>query len=97
MRKINFHLSSNNVLNQIRAYSPSPGAWFIYKNERIKILSATQSTKSGKPSTVLTDKFELACKEGSISPKILQREGKKSMQINDFLRGFTFSKFDHLN
>jgi len=97
MRKINFKLSSNQVINQIRAYSPKPGAWFIYKKERIKIISASIQNIKGIPATIISNKFELGCLDGSISPLYLQREGKKIMHIEDFLRGFSFKVGDSIN
>ena len=39
----------------------------------------------------------IACKDGAILPILIQREGKKVVNLNDFLRGFTFSIKDKLN
>ena len=97
MRKINFNLSTREVLNQIRAYATNPGAWFFYNNERIKIISASIQSNKGNPSTILNKQFELGCLDGSILPSYLQREGKKIMYIEDFLRGFSFTVGDSLN
>ena len=97
MRKINFNLSTREVLNQIRAYATNPGAWFFYNNEQIKIISASIQNNKGHPSTILNKKFELGCLDGSILPSYLQREGKKIMYIEDFLRGFSFTVGDSLN
>ena len=97
IRKINFKLSTRDVLNQIRAYSPQPGAWFFYKNERIKIIYASVSNNKGISATILSDKFELGCLDGSILPEYLQREGKNVMHIENFLRGFFFTVGDFLN
>ena len=97
MRKINFNLSTREVLNQIRAYATNPGAWFFYNNERIKIISASIQNTKGNPSTILNKQFELGCLDGSILPSYLQREGKKIMYIEDFLRGFSFKVGDSLN
>ena len=97
MRKINFNLSTREVLNQIRAYATNPGAWFFYNNERIKIISASIQSNKGNPSTILNKQFELGCLDGSILPSCLQREGKKIMYIEDFLRGFSFTVGDSLN
>ena len=35
-------------------------------------------------------KFHIGCKDGKICPEIIQREGKKPMCLDDFLRGFDF-------
>ena len=97
MRKINFNLSAREVLNQILAYSEKPGAWFFYNNERIKIISASIQNNKGKPSTILNKQFELGCLDGSILQSYLQKEGKKIIYIDDFLRGFSFTVGDSLN
>ena len=97
IRKINFNNSSFKVINQIRAFSPKPAAWFTYNKERIKIISALKKDKKGIPGTILNDKFELGLSDGCIAPIFLQREGKKIMHIDDFLRGFLFKVGNKLN
>ena len=92
-----FNISINEVINQIRAYSPKPSAWFTYKKERIKIISAIRDNKTGAPGTILSDKFELGCIDGCVAPLYLQREGKKIIHIDDFVRGFSFKIGNKLN
>ena len=96
-RKINFYNSSDSVLNHIRAHGPKPGSWFTYKGERIKIIKAKKINESGESSTILNKDFMIACKDGAIFPMLIQREGKKVVSLDDFLRGFTFSIHDKLN
>jgi len=96
-RKINFYNSVDDVFNHIRAHGPKPGSWFTYKGERIKIIKAKKTNQSGKTSTILNKDFTIACKEGAILPLLIQREGKKVVSLEDFLRGFTFSVQDKLN
>ena len=96
-RKINFYNSADNVYNHIRAHGPKPGSWFTYKGERIKIIKAKKINKSGESSTILNKDFTIACKDGAISPLLIQREGKKIVSLDDFLRGFTFVIQDKLN
>ena len=91
MTKINFSENVTNVFNQIRAFSPKPGAWFLYQNERIKIISCSKIINNSIASTIINERFHIGCKGGAIAPIIIQREGKKSMEIDDFLRGFQFS------
>ena len=97
MTKINFNSTSTKVFNQIRAYSPNPGAWFSYKNERIKILSASITDTKSKPDIIASEKFELGCLDKCILPTYIQREGKKVMTIEDFIRGLSFTVGDHIN
>ena len=96
-RKIDFNNSSNDVYNHIRAHGPKPGSWFTYKGERIKIIKAKKINELGESSTILNKEFMIACKDGAILPLLIQREGKKVVSLDDFLRGFTFSIQDELN
>ena len=96
-RKINFYNSSDDVYNHIRAHGPKPGSWFTYKGERIKIIKAKKTKESGQSSTILNKDFIIGCKDGGIIPLLIQREGKKTVNLDDFLRGFTFSVQDKLN
>ena len=96
-RKINFYNSTDDVFNHIRAHGPKPGSWFTYKGERIKIIKAKKINELGESSTILNKDFMIACKDGAILPMIIQREGKKVVSLNDFVRGFTFSIYDKLN
>ena len=96
-RKINFYNSTDDVFNHIRAHGPKPGSWFTYKGERIKIIKAKKINELGESSTILNKDFIIACKDGAILPEFIQREGKKVVSLDDFLRGFTFSIQDKLN
>ena len=96
-RKINFYNSTDDVFNHIRAHGPKPGSWFTYKGERIKIIKAKKFNELGESSTILNKDFMIACKDGAILPEFIQREGKKVVSLDDFLRGFTFSIQDKLN
>ena len=96
-RKINFNNSADDVFNHIRAHGPKPGSWFTYKGERIKIIKAKKTNQLGESSTILDKDFTIACREGAILPLFIQREGKKVVTLEDFLRGFTFSVHDKLN
>ena len=94
--QINFFQPTHNVYNKIRAFSPKPGAGFEYNNERFKILSCLVSEEKGESSTILNKNFTLGCLDKSIQPLIIQREGKKTMRIEDFIRGFKFSINDKI-
>ncbi|MDF3047055.1 MAG: fmt [Candidatus Midichloriaceae bacterium] len=93
--KINFNQEARLVGAQIRAFSPRPGAYFNYNGETIKIIECevdqTISTK-GKPGTILDDDLHIACASGVIRPTLLQREGRKMLYTDAFLRGFKIAK-----
>ena len=95
--KINFYYNSLEVYNKIRAFSPKPGAWFTYKNERIKILSCSIESNKGTSSVILSKDFIIGCNDQSIKPIIVQREGKNIMNIEEFLKGFSFNVGEKVN
>ena len=47
--KINWNKNGKDVLRQIKAFNPTPGAWFTVNNERIKIFDADISSSKNKP------------------------------------------------
>ena len=97
MTQINFNENVKNVFNKIRAFSPKPGAWFLFNNERIKIISCKKTIEKSIPSKIINEHFHIGCNDGIIVPIVIQREGKKPMEINEFLRGFTFSVGQTIN
>ena len=90
-RKINFNNEVNTVYNQIRAFAPKPSAWFILNNERINIIKCSMKICYAEVSTIINDQFHIGCRNGKIIPQIIQRQGKKSMKIEEFLKGFNFN------
>ena len=95
--KINWETSANQILRVINASNPSPGAWFEYKGERIKIFEAQKIDKVGNPGIILDSELTISCGDNSIQPIQLQRAGKKILNINDFLLGFKFSVGEKIN
>ena len=51
--KIHWKIDAKKVLAHIHGLSPSPGAWFEFEGERLKILRAKISSENGKPGYVL--------------------------------------------
>ena len=90
MRKLDFHQTIEVIHNKIRAFAPKPSAWFFYNNERLMIIEADFIQGDYQPSTVINNLFHIGCKNGKMCPKIIQREGKKPMKLEEFLRGFVF-------
>jgi methionyl-tRNA formyltransferase len=90
MRMLDFNNEVQTVYNKIRAFSPQPSAWFLLNNERIKIIKSSLIEGEFEVAVILNAQFHIGCKNGKICPEILQREGKKPMQIEAFLRGFEF-------
>jgi methionyl-tRNA formyltransferase len=93
---IDFTKSADEVVNHIRGLSPFPGAWFSiagpHGDERVKVLRAVPEAGSGAPGTVLDGDLTIACGEGAVRLKELQRAGKKAVLAPEFLRGFKLER-----
>jgi methionyl-tRNA formyltransferase len=91
--KINWDEKALNIIGKINGLYPTPGAFFIFKGERYKILRAEISHGIGKNGEVLSNKLEIAC-GGNQSIKIIeiQREGKKPQKVSEFMLGSQISK-----
>jgi methionyl-tRNA formyltransferase len=97
--RINWNRTAQEVHNQIRAFSPIPGAWCQLQLDgrmrRLKILQASPvdldpSQSSCSPGTIVIcskDEFVIACKSGGV--KILQAQlaGKRPLATSDLLSG----------
>ncbi len=92
--EIDWSLPGVEIVNFIRGLSPYPGAWTIINNRVYKIfkVSLVHKRGEGNPGTFDTDdKSYLHFQSGDYMIQIeeLQPEGKKKMNIEEFLRGNT--------
>lgn len=71
----------------IRGLSPHPGAWCEVAGERVKLLASRLAEGQGAPGEVLGG-LRIACGSGAVEVTLAQREGKRAMAPEDFLRGF---------
>ena len=94
--KILWNEHANKILGKINGLYPSPGAWFLHKSERYKILKAEISNAKGQPGLILNENFEVGCKDFSIKILEIQREGKKAQKIKEFLLGTQIKKGTNL-
>jgi methionyl-tRNA formyltransferase len=91
--RIDWNRPARDIERQIRAFAPTPGAWFEVKGERIKLLEAAVGTDAaGKPGEVLDACLNIACEGGYIRPLKVQRAGRAVMAPGDLLRGFAIPK-----
>jgi methionyl-tRNA formyltransferase len=91
---INWDLSAAEISRKVRALSPAPGCFGIYKKERIKIWEAraesTPSDTGNLPGTLLAltkNGLEVACGEGDLVITRLQLPNKKPMSLPDIMNG----------
>ncbi len=93
--KIDWNKTVDEVHNLIRGLSPFPGAFGYLGDKMLKIYRSEKEKvqPSLQPGAFETDKktfLRFACADGFILVKELQVEGKKKMQVEDFLRGYRF-------
>ena len=91
--KINWNEEACTILGKVNGLYPSPGAFFNFNGERYKILKAQIGNRSGEAGEVLSNELEIACKNNK-SLKILeiQRQGKKTQKIGEFMLGSQIKK-----
>ena len=91
--KINWNDEASTILGKINGLFPSPGAFFNFNGERYKILKAGISNGFGKAGEVLSDELEIACiNNKSIKIYEIQRQGKKTQKIGEFMLGSLIKK-----
>ncbi|MDA7781436.1 methionyl-tRNA formyltransferase [Candidatus Pelagibacter sp.] len=95
--EIQWNDNAESIIGKINGLYPSPGAFFIFKEERYKILKAELGTKSGEIGEVLTSDLEIGCgDQKSIKVIEIQRQGKKPQNINEFVLGSQIVKGSRL-
>jgi methionyl-tRNA formyltransferase len=94
--KIDWDNSADKIIGKINGLYPNPGAWFLYKGERYKILKANLGNGTGKAGDILNDHLEICCDNNSIKVLEIQREGKRSQNINEFMLGSKIKKGSNL-
>lgn len=92
--KIIWDKPTDQVYNQIRGLSPYPAAFTLLDEKVLKIFETEKGQPLDKtPGAHVTDGktfLSFATQDGSLSITSLQLEGKKRMQIDEFLRGYRF-------
>ena len=91
--EINWNNDAKIIIGKINGLHPVPGAFFIHKGERYKILKAEISNGVGKPGEIVSDYLEVACGDKkTIKIKEIQRQGKKAQNIGEFMLGSQIKK-----
>ncbi len=88
--RLDFLISAHQAVRQVRALAPSPGAFFEFAGERLRILDAVAEVTHDpvRPRTVLDARLAIACNPGVLIPLLVQRAGRSTMTPADLLRGF---------
>jgi methionyl-tRNA formyltransferase len=86
--RIDWKRPCSEVHNHCRGLSPFPGAWFEHPDiGRVKVLRTAIGNGEGPPGHILDDKLTIGCGSGALQLLQLQREGRKPMWAEEFLRG----------
>ncbi len=93
--RINWEQTTAAVFNLVRGLSPYPAAFTELNGKKLKIYAAekTAFTTPVPPGSMETDQknfLRFACSDGYIHITDLQLEGKKRMEVKEFLRGYRF-------
>ena len=91
--EIKWEKEADEIYNLVRGLSPYPTAFTFLKEKKIKIFRAEKEISNVTEATgsLISDHksfLKFACNNGYISIKELQMEGKKKMNVDDFLRGW---------
>lgn len=96
MAKIDWNQDAETIHNQIRAFSPRPGAWTEVeingRPKRLKIYSSAVVGGDGKVGASLIfsrKEWIVACGKGALSLQEVQLEGKKRLCFADFSLAFS--------
>lgn len=96
MAEIDWNQPAETIHNQVRAFSPRPGAWTQVEingqTKRLKIFKTecvSESGEAGSTHAFTKNEWILYCQEGALSLLEVQLEGKKRLPIHDFLLAFS--------
>ena len=91
--KINWNEDAYTILGKVNGLHPYPGAFFTFNGERYKILKAQIKNGLGEAGEVLSDDLEIACKNNkSLKIHEIQRQGKRTQKIGEFMLGSQIKK-----
>jgi methionyl-tRNA formyltransferase len=91
--EIKWGKTTDEIFNLIRGLSPYPAAFTFLNGKKLKIFRSEKESggMQQSPGEIISDHksyLKFACSDGYISVKELQLEGKKKMNIDNFLRGW---------
>jgi methionyl-tRNA formyltransferase len=91
---IDWNKNAFEIVNQVNALSPFPGAKCLIKNEMIKVIDAEiiENNEKIDNGVIIDDSVIIKCAENAIKINVLQRPGKKIMTTKDVLNGWNIPK-----
>jgi len=93
--QIDFNQSTEQVHNFIRGLSPYPAAWTTLDGKTLKILKTTKAIEDHDlpPGQFVSDnkkELKISTNDGFVEVLELQLQGRKRMNVADFLNGYQF-------
>jgi methionyl-tRNA formyltransferase len=87
--QIDWSESAAAIERKIRAYNPWPGSFMKLGDQNLKIFSTSVADLNGQPGEILRSDKDLivAAGKGALSVAEVQLEGKRRMNVEEFLRG----------
>ena len=83
----NKDIDAEHVFNKIRAFNNCGCCYFVFNNQRVKIISCDMEKCSNSVYGFDRKSGFIFFKNGTIKPILVQKEGKKPMQLKDYLNG----------
>ncbi|MBE7037307.1 MAG: methionyl-tRNA formyltransferase [Ruminococcaceae bacterium] len=95
--KIYWDKSAEDIFNLVRGLYPYPKSYTTYDGKLFKICKANvtdrkSNGKIGEITNVYKDSFDVACSDFNLNITKIQTEGKKEMDVSDYLKGNTIEK-----
>lgn len=90
---IDFNMSAQNVVNKVRGMNPSPVTYAYYDNNRLKVWEAKTyvgDVPNMVPGSVFAGEGKglyVVCGQGAVELTVIQGDGGKAMNAQDYLRG----------
>ena len=77
------------LVRQIRAFDPAPGAWADLNGGTLKLFGAREASGSGEPGTVLeaASRLVIAAGSGAVAVAEVQPAGKNRLPVEAWVRG----------
>jgi methionyl-tRNA formyltransferase len=85
--RIDWTQPATDVARLIHGLSPFPGAWTMAGDERVKLLRVVPVPGEGTPGQILSG-LTIACGKGALQVTELQREGRRTLRVDEALRGW---------
>ena len=102
---VDWNLNATDIERRIRGFQPFPGSYTFIGQSRLTLWRASviraELPLSAMPGTVVAvngDQFEIACGDSTVLAILeIQPEGKRRMQVRDFLNGAKINSGDLLS